>query len=152
MICLRINSCRKNGKNNRYFMLLKVLNMIIRIQLTNSLTHGAEPYLRSRKLCSYSELPNILWNPKVHYRVHKSPLMISNLSQVNVINTSHHISLRSMLIQTHKCSLQMRYASDIKMEIFTLFVFAIYSHIISITDFNPITVKEDVSWRYVEEI
>jgi hypothetical protein len=47
------------------------------------------------------ELPNILWNPRVHYRVHKSPPLVPILSQINPVHTNPSYLRFTILLPTH---------------------------------------------------
>jgi hypothetical protein len=52
-------------------------------------------------------LPNILWNPKIQYRVHKSPPLVPILSHINPSNTisSYHSKILFNIVHPHMSGL-----------------------------------------------
>jgi hypothetical protein len=66
------------------------------IAQTNSIERNTSWEANSRP--AGQEILRLLWNPKVHYHVNKTPSLISIQRQLNPIHIIHHTYLRLILI------------------------------------------------------
>jgi hypothetical protein len=91
---------------------------------------GLSPCWEVASRSATQDLPNILRNPKVHYRVHKSPLCSLSSSQINPFHTiPPYLSMINFnviisLYQTHVYFFSVVFPSGFPTHVLNAFIFA----------------------------
>jgi len=80
----------------KLLLLLLLLLLITYYLLYNFMKQS--PSWEANRFSASQEIPRILWNPKVHYRIHKCTPSIPILRQLDPVHTPHHTFWRSNLI------------------------------------------------------
>ena len=51
--------------------------------------HGASPSWEANRFSASQEIPHILWNPKVYYRIYKYPPPVPILRHLDPVHATH---------------------------------------------------------------
>ena len=79
-----------------------IITYLLACLITYLLTYSTEqsPSFEAKRFSASQETIHILWNPKVHYRIHKCPPPVHILSQLDPVHapTSHLLKIRLNII------------------------------------------------------
>jgi hypothetical protein len=80
------------------FLLTYLLNYLLTYLLTHSMEQS--PSWEAKRFAASQEIPHILWNPNVHYRIHNCPQTVSILGQLNSVHipASHFLKIHLNII------------------------------------------------------
>jgi hypothetical protein len=98
------NKLRGTGSSSRSTYLFRYQDIQYCCWIQRFIINQLTPWSPSWEAASCAvtqEFQDILWNPKIHYRVHKSPPLDFILSQINPVHTTPSYLRSILIVSTH---------------------------------------------------